>query len=487
MAKNYYDILQIPIDATQGEIRDAYFKAVKIYHPDVTQVVDPVGDGFLTIQEAYDVISDTHRRAVYDLENGFTRQENPITIDLQFSSSEIPRIEEPQLFYILMQLHCVEKLVDQDTPPNHVCLVVDRSTSMAGERIDLVKNGAVQLVEKLRPTDYISIVSFSDRAEVIVPPTQARETARIIGAIQSITTSGATEICQGLLSGVSSLLSTNTTLHTKLLVLLTDGHTYGDEDAAFELIQKASENGISFNAVGIGHEWNDKFLDQLAGLAGGSTYFITTGHQLNDYWDRIVHSIQQKYSRNIILSIEPNPSVELNYAFRLAPDQSALELGPRIVLGDVLYDQDLRIILEFIVQPQAMKNVEVNLINGKIWMERLTGASKSLRLFLDIRRPAAAAALRGTPSPEIIEAMGKLTLYRIQERARQEVECGELYQAKRHLHHLATSCLAQGNRDLARSILMETEYLLENRHFSQEGDKRIKYGTRNLLQLPKPK
>jgi len=83
--------------------------------------------------------------------------------------------------------------------------------------------------------------------------------------------------------------------------------------------------------------------------------------------------------------------------------------------------------------------------------------------------------------------MSKLTLYRIQEKARQEVECGELQHAKRHLHHLATSCLAQGNRDLARAILMETEFIQENRHFSQEGDKRIKYGTRNLLLLPEPK
>jgi Ca-activated chloride channel family protein len=88
------------------------------------------------------------------------------------------------------------------------------------------------------------------------------------------------------------------------------------------------------------------------------------------------------------------------------------------------------------------------------------------------------------PPQAIVQSMSRLTLYRMQEKARSEVLAGQAGKATRHLQQLATHLLAQGERDLAHTVLMEAESINKNQQFSEEGDKRIKYGTRALLLPP---
>jgi Ca-activated chloride channel family protein len=77
--------------------------------------------------------------------------------------------------------------------------------------------------------------------------------------------------------------------------------------------------------------------------------------------------------------------------------------------------------------------------------------------------------------------MSALTLYRIQERARLDVREGRYREATRRLQNIATHLLARGERDLAQTVLKEATHIQEQHSFSEDGDKRIKYGTRALL------
>jgi Ca-activated chloride channel family protein len=85
------------------------------------------------------------------------------------------------------------------------------------------------------------------------------------------------------------------------------------------------------------------------------------------------------------------------------------------------------------------------------------------------------------PPPTIVQAMSRLTLYRMQERARKDVGDGRIPEATRRLQNIATHLLAQGNRELARTVLAEANYLQQHQTFSEDGEKNLKYGTRNLL------
>jgi Ca-activated chloride channel family protein len=90
------------------------------------------------------------------------------------------------------------------------------------------------------------------------------------------------------------------------------------------------------------------------------------------------------------------------------------------------------------------------------------------------------------PSPEapptrILSALSRLTLYRIQERARTSVDAGNYDDAVRHLHNLATHLLSQGETSLAKTALFEADNLEKTHAWSASGNKDIKYRTRALL------
>jgi len=74
-----------------------------------------------------------------------------------------------------------------------------------------------------------------------------------------------------------------------------------------------------------------------------------------------------------------------------------------------------------------------------------------------------------------------LNLYRMQEKAQEDVEAGKYDDASRRLQHLATHLLSQGERSMAKTVLLEAEHLRNQQALSEEGRKNIKYGTRALL------
>jgi Ca-activated chloride channel family protein len=86
-----------------------------------------------------------------------------------------------------------------------------------------------------------------------------------------------------------------------------------------------------------------------------------------------------------------------------------------------------------------------------------------------------------TSPAAIVQAMSNLTLYRIQEKARQAVQDGDATGAARLLQNVATNLFSQGQTELAHVVLKEASHVERTSGYSDDGDKRIKYGTRSLL------
>jgi Ca-activated chloride channel family protein len=85
------------------------------------------------------------------------------------------------------------------------------------------------------------------------------------------------------------------------------------------------------------------------------------------------------------------------------------------------------------------------------------------------------------PPPAILDALSKLTLYRLQERAQQALEEGNIAEATKRLENLATRLLEMGEDELARQTRQEAQRVAQTMTFSDKGKKTIKYQTRYLL------
>lgn len=481
MSADHYAALGLSIDATAEEIRSAYFEAARRTHPDATQETRKT-EWFLRVQEAYEVLSNSRRRVDYDasLPDGLMAQP-AVAVHVRTSRNSAVLLTEPQLFYVLLEINCTADMACASSIPAHICFVIDRSTSMQGDRMDMVKANLTQALHRLKPADLVSIVSFSDRAEVVVPPTRVSAFSKMESRVYSLQTGGGTEIYQGLVLGVEQLRSDRSETSMRQLILLTDGQTYGDEEACLALAEAACQDGIGMSALGIGHEWNDTFLDKLTGISGGSTMFVRSTKNLGEVLEQIMRMAGSVYARGVTLEFTPDANSALRYAFRLQPDVGALQTESPLVLGNLQRGKSLTLLLEIVAAPLADETEALRLLNGRLKMQVFDQGVKRARMFVDVRLPLADGFEVETPAAAVMEAVSRMTLYRMQENARKQVEAGEADKAARQLQFMATRLLSQGNRELAHTVLAEAEHIRHSRVFTKDGDKRVKYGTRALL------
>lgn len=477
---DYYSILGVFRDATQEEIKHAYFEAAQRLHPDKNEAPGET-ELFLDVQQAYDTLANTQKRAAYDATLAPESEPSLIVDRVSFSRESLVRMNESQLLYALLEWKPREDENSFNTPPLNVCLVLDRSTSMKGEKMDMVKAAALHLVRTLRPGDLLSIVTFSDRAELILAASTKYNQAKAEIKIRTILPNGGTEILQGLQMGFREVSKNISKERVNHIVLLTDGETYGDEAEALQLAEAADKQGVSISGFGIGKDWNDRFLDALTQKSGSSSNYIAEPHQIQAFLEKKFKQLTNIYAENVALEYANSKHINLTYAFRIQPNETHLPQENPVQLGTILRNQPLRILLEFEIHPGALLKDEAVLLGGAL---KFTVPSLSLtksRTRVLLTRKITETADITPPPPLLINALISLNLYRMQEKAQEDVIAGHYDDASRRLQHLATHLLSQGERSMAKTVLLEAENLQKTQSLSEEGRKNLKYGTRALL------
>ena len=483
--QDYYALLGVARDASQEEIKRAYFEAAQKLHPDKNTVAGET-ELFLGVQQAYEVLSNPTRRTQYD---ATLPPEQKITLPyahkVLYSRPNLVHLNESQMLYLILELEAPAEARESPSPPLNVCLVLDRSTSMQGEKMDIVKATAIQVLRNLRLQDVLSVVAFSDRAEVIIPASYHEEKTRLEAKIQMIRPSGATEIYQGLEAGVKEVMRSLDSKRINHIILLTDGRTYGDEQQCLALATKLAEHGIGISGMGIGQEWNDIFLDVLSTRTGGSSAYIAQPQDIKRLLLEKFNALAQTYAEDVILDAKLMDGVELTYAFRLQPDPSPIALDENALhLGSILQDVPTQIIFEYIIHPKAVKSDSLTVLDGTLKVSIASQLMPVPTLRMQFTRPITDSPETEPPPPKIVQALSRLMLYRMQERARKDLEKGNIANATRQLQVLASNLLTQGERSLAHTILLEVDHLQKQNSLTIEGSKKIKYGTRSLFNAP---
>lgn len=152
--------------------------------------------------------------------------------------------------------------------PLNIAFVLDKSGSMSGENIDLLKSAMLDFVNKLRPQDHISVIFFDTESVLAYdkPKLDKAYLQDIIGAVQA---GGGTNIFDGLKLGYEQVDKNKSESSVNRVILLTDGYGSQPVDFVKEQSQTYFEKGISVSTIGVGEDYNNALLDMLTKYSGG--------------------------------------------------------------------------------------------------------------------------------------------------------------------------------------------------------------------------
>lgn len=152
-----------------------------------------------------------------------------------------------------------------------VVLIVDKSSSMEGRKIELARLAAIGVVDNLRPIDRVGVLIFDNSFQWAVPIRSAEDRAMIRRLVAGITPDGGTQIAPALAEAYRKTLPQ--TAVYKHIVLLTDG--ISEEGDSLALAQEAARNRVTISTVGLGQDVNRAYLEKIAVSSKGRSYFLT--------------------------------------------------------------------------------------------------------------------------------------------------------------------------------------------------------------------
>ena len=149
-----------------------------------------------------------------------------------------------------------------------LALVIDRSGSMSGQKIEICKSAAIATIELLSSKDYVAVVSFDSAARTIVPMTRVSSKSTINAQISTLNSGGGTNMMPGMTTAREALSGVKAKV--KHMILLSDGQTRGGgyEQVAAQI----KAEGITISTVAVGSGAHGALLQGVAKAAGGEFY-----------------------------------------------------------------------------------------------------------------------------------------------------------------------------------------------------------------------
>jgi Ca-activated chloride channel family protein len=189
--------------------------------------------------------------------------------------------------------------------PVNVALVIDRSGSMEGEPLEYVKRACSFVVDMLTPEDVLSIVTFEETVEVIMPARRVTDPGLIKQHIARIVPGNTTNLFDGLYAGGAQIGSVPLDGYVTRLLLLTDGEpTAGLKDFQ-SIVSQVSElkaRGVTVTALGFGPEYNEELMAGIARRSGGNYYFIARPEEIPGVFQREMEQVLGVTAKNVRLT-----------------------------------------------------------------------------------------------------------------------------------------------------------------------------------------
>ncbi len=387
----------------------------------------------------------------------------------------------PQIAYLLVEAQA--QAVTERVPLNF-CLVLDRSGSMQGAKLAALKEATKQVIDTLTPQDIVSIVLFDDTVQTLVPATFATDREVLKAQVDAIEEAGGTAMSGGMAAGIVELRKNHDPGRVGAMLLLTDGQTWGDEDRCRALAQELARDNVRVTALGLGAEWNEKLLDDIADATGGLSDYIADPAQITTFFQHAVRTAQGTMAQDARLLLRLVRDAAPRAVYRASPIIANLGYQPigdseiAVRLGAIETDAPSSVVIDVMVPARDAGSFRI--AQAELHYTPVGGSEQVIKQ--DILLEFVADPAQATYDPRVMNLVEKVTAFKLQTRALAEAEAGNLSGATQKLRAAATRLLDLGELELAQKVSQQAEHLEQGQAISAEQQKELRYATRRLTQ-----
>lgn len=222
------------------------------------------------------------------------------------------------------------RIQTQEAPPINVALVIDKSGSMNGSRIEYTRMAAIEFVKRLREEDIVSIVTFDHNINVVLPAQSAANKDNIINAIQGITAGGSTNLNGGLVTGYQEVVKNYSDKINNRVLMLTDALTNTGQIDPEQIVQNSmnytAEQEIDITVIGVGVNFNNNLSRQITSSSRSSIHFINDAKDIKKVFIDEVESLLSPVARDVAVKITLPDGITFKKVYGYSPSFNGKEM-----------------------------------------------------------------------------------------------------------------------------------------------------------------
>lgn len=239
---------------------------------------------------------------------------------------------------------------DKHRTPVNVAIVIDRSGSMQGEKMEHARKAAMEAIDRLRDDDIVAVVSYDTTAEVLVPATKASDREGIKERISRLTPRGNTALYAGVRKGADEVRKFKNDRSVNRVILLSDGLANVGPSSPTELGQLGRsllKDGMSVSTLGLGLGYNEDLMSSLAVESSGNHVFIENADDLHTVFQNEFDDVLSVVAQNIRIQAKlakgVRPVKVLNFPGEIDGQTVYIELGQLVARQERYFVIELEI------------------------------------------------------------------------------------------------------------------------------------------------
>lgn len=300
--------------------------------------------------------------------------------------------------------------------PVNVALAVDTSGSMEGKAIDEARRAAASVIDALRDGDFLAVVVFHSKAEVLLPATElsAEVRADVKRDINAIVARGTTEMAGGLSAALREVRSHMQPQGVNRVVLLGDG--IPNRAAGLEgMARSAAESGIAITTLGLGLDYDETLMGQIAQLSGGHYQYIESAEKVAGFFQEELQRLDSVYGRRASARFSAGPGVRIESV--VGASGASTGGAAYMPLGDIARGDSRDILVRMTVTPRKA-GAAIELLDAVITFDDALADAGQLERHVYLGAHTtdneAEAAKAAVPSVELSAALAEASATMIQ-------------------------------------------------------------------------